>query len=289
MLTDVHCHPLDLFNFFPAAEEERRRLGVICAASSTTKEQFLYHEELARKAQEDGAAQVIPCFAIHPQMSAGRWWNAEFGKEHLDLLESLAKEGRIGAIGETGFDLYNDEFRAAEKLQDEIFAAHLEVALKFDLPLVLHVRRAMHKVFAHTAKLKKLPAVIFHSWPGTIGEGEALLRRGVNTYFSFGAVITLNYKAAAGPNRSARCCANFPANRLLTETDAPYQPLRSTGAVDGGAAFSRWADLLVILKTAALLRKEAGQPAADAEELEKVVEENFRMVLGSAIPEPIPK
>lgn len=181
----------------------------------------------------------------------------------MNLLESLAKEGRLGAVGETGFDLYNDEFRATEKLQDEIFAAHLETALRYDLPMVLHVRRAMHKVFAHTAALKKLPAVIFHSWPGTMGEGESLLRRGVNVYFSFGTVITLNHKEAI------HCCANIPGERLLTETDAPYQPLR-------GAEFSRWADLPLIVKTAGLLRKEAGKPGADPEELEKIVEENFR-------------
>jgi TatD DNase family protein len=267
MFTDAHCHPLDLLERLPGAEEERRALGVICAASSTTQEQFFYHEELARKAKAEGAPLLIPCFAIHPQMPAAKMWSGKYGTEYLELLESLAKEGRLGAIGETGFDLYDDEFRATEKLQDEIFAAHLETALKYDLPMALHVRRAMHKVFAHTASLKKLPAVIFHSWPGTMGEGESLLRRGVNAYFSFGTVITLNHKGAI------HCCANFPAERLLTETDAPYQPLR-------GAAFSRWADLPLIVKTAALLRNEAGKPVSDAEELEAVVEGNFRKAFG---------
>lgn len=267
MLIDVHCHPLDLLEHFPGAEDERRRLGVFCAASSTTKEQFFCHEELAKKAQAENAPPVIPCFAIHPQLPASDMWNAEFADEHLALLESLAKEGRLGAIGEVGFDLYNDEFRSTEKLQDEIFAAHLETALKYDLPMVLHVRRAMHKVFAYTTVLKKLPAVIFHSWPGTMGEGESLLRRGVNAYFSFGTVITLNHKEAI------RCCAAFPAERLLTETDAPYQGLR-------GAAFSRWADLPLILKTAALLRKTAGKPGSDADDLEQIVEENFKRAFG---------
>ncbi|GHV61925.1 TatD family hydrolase [Spirochaetia bacterium] len=273
MLTDAHCHPLDLLEHFPGAEDERRNLGVMCAASSTTKEQFFCHEESAQRAKAENAPLVIPCFAIHPQMPASDRWHAVCGTGCSDTLESLAKEGRIGAVGETGFDLYNDEFRATEKLQDEIFAGHLETALKYDLPMVLHVRRAMHKIFAHTVLLKKLPAVIFHSWPGTMGEGEALLRRGVNAYFSFGAVITLNYKETAGPNRSAQCCAGFPAERLLIETDAPYQPLR-------GMTFSRWADLPVILKAAASLRKEAGSPGADEGELEEIIEGNFRKAFG---------
>jgi TatD DNase family protein len=121
----------------------------------------------------------------------------------------------------------------------------------------------MHKIFASYAPLKKLPALIFHSWPGTSGEGEALLRRGVNAYFSFGGVILLNHKEAR------RCCAVFPPERLLTETDAPYQPPR-------GRAFSRWADLPPILRGITELRREAGVFSGTAEDLERTIDGNFR-------------
>jgi TatD DNase family protein len=180
----------------------------------------------------------------------------------LELLERLAAGGRLAAVGEAGFDLYGPEFRDTEKLQDLIFSSHLETARRYGLPLVIHARRAMHKVFALTGELKKLPAVIFHSWPGTLGEGEALIRRGVNAYFSFGAVIALNHKEAR------RCCARFPAERILTETDAPYQPPR-------GRDFSRWADLPFILRGVAELRREGGWDGT-AGELENTVDENFR-------------
>jgi TatD DNase family protein len=190
----------------------------------------------------------------------------------LELFERLAAGGRLRAVGEAGFDLYGPEFRETEKLQDELFACHLETALRRGLPLVIHVRRAMHKIFARAAALKKLPAVIFHSWPGTLGEGEALLRRGINVYFSFGAVILLNHKEAR------RCCARLPPDRLLTETDAPYQPLR-------GREFSRWADLPCILNGMAELRREGGGLGgsggdAAAEALEKTVDGNFRRAFG---------
>jgi TatD DNase family protein len=179
------------------------------------------------------------------------------------LLEGLAAAGRLAAVGEAGFDLYGPEFRETEKLQDQIFAVHLDTALRHGLPLLIHARRAMHKVFAQTPSLKKLPAVIFHSWPGTLGEGEALMRRGLNVYFSFGAVILLNHREAQ------RCCARFPGERLLTETDAPYQPLR-------GRDFSRPADLPLILGRMAELRREAGNGTGDREELEALTERNFR-------------
>jgi TatD DNase family protein len=181
----------------------------------------------------------------------------------LELLENLAAGGRLPALGEAGFDLYDSRVRETEKLQDEIFTRHLETAVKYGLPLVIHARRAMHKIFARSGELKKLPALIFHSWPGTAGEGEALLRRGINAYFSFGNVILLNHKEAR------RCCASFPEERLLTETDAPYQPPR-------GRDFSRWADLPRILEAMAELRRERGLFSGTAAELEKAVDENFR-------------
>jgi TatD DNase family protein len=277
MLTDVHCHPAALVKLFPGAEGERRRLGIGCAASATDREEFEFHEALARKAAEDGAAPVLRCFAVHPQLPAV--WAAEDAAgekppghpaenaaERLrclaEYLETSAAEGRLDAVGETGFDLYNDAFRKTEALQDELFRIHLETALRYGLPLVLHVRRAMHKVFEIGPELRKISGVIFHAWPGTPGEGEALLRRGINVFFSFGTPVLLNHKEAR------RCCASLPAERLLLETDAPWQPLR-------GKVFSTWADLPAILREAASLRREAGNPGGDPAELEGIVAENF--------------
>ncbi|MFP3041600.1 TatD family hydrolase [Treponema primitia] len=260
MAFDAHAHPFDLAGRFSDAENERRSLGITCAASAWNGEQFAYHRELARGARQEGAAPMALCFAVHPQLpAAGN--NGSF-TPLLDLLGTLAAGAALNAIGETGFDLYSEAFRATEAVQDELFAAHLETALRYGLPMVLHVRRAMHKVFAHTGALKKLPAVVFHSYSGTLGEGEALLRRGVNAYFSFGAPILLNHKEAI------RSCAALPLDHLLLETDAPYQPLR-------GKAFSRWADLPVILRGAAGIRKEADTPGGDPEELEAAADKNF--------------
>ena len=268
MLTDAHCHPADLADFFPghgcAAEDERRRLGVACASSATTLAEFDFCEKLSLEAKAARAAPVLPCFAVHPQMPlvGGGRSERDFASD-LASLTALAAEGRLAAVGETGFDLFNAAFRETEKTQDFLFAAHLEVALRHGLPLVVHARRAMHKVFAHAPALRKCAAVIFHSWPGTMNEGEALLRRGINAFFSFGTVVALNHRDAM------RCCTSFPAGRLLTETDAPYQPLR-------GAGFSGHGDLPRILETIAALRCEAGCEGATAGELEGVIEGNFR-------------
>jgi TatD DNase family protein len=261
MLADAHCHPFDLAEHFPAAEDQRRQLGVMCAASATTAEEFAYGERLSREARDRNAAPLLPCFAVHPQMPAVS--QLSVFNEQLTLLNTLAAEKRLAAIGETGFDLFNGAYRETEKIQDDLFAAHLETALRCDLPLVIHARRAMHKIFAHSSALKKCRAVVFHSWSGTAGEGESLLKRGINAFFSFGNVIMLNHREAI------HCCAAFPANRLLTETDAPFQPPR-------GKEFSTYADMSRILETAAALRREAGTEGATAQELEAIIERNFR-------------
>jgi len=283
MLTDAHCHPFYLPSFLPEFEKERRRLGVIAAASAFESREFAHNELLSHNAIQKNAPPLFTCFGIHPQIFAINkeklTKNSEqntVNKEQFmepnegfyfnlqETLEKLASGKRISAVGEIGFDLYNDAFKETEAIQDRFFTAQTEIALRYELPVVLHARRAMHKVFAASDVLAKCKAVIFHSWPGTFEEAEALLRRGVNAYFSFGNTISLNHK------QTMRSCALLPVERLLTETDAPYQPRR-------GQAFSQWSDLPLILEAAANLRNEAGNKT-NKKELENHIEINFKKV-----------
>jgi TatD DNase family protein len=250
-------------------EKNRRGMGVLAAASSFYTEEFTHNEEIARNAAAEKAAPLLLCFGIHPQLPAVKKENGELFTDSdltngLETLHKLAAAGRITALGECGFDLYNAAFRKTEKTQDTLFMAHLETAINYNLPVVLHVRRAMHKIFAAAKYLSKCKAVIFHSWSGTHEEARALLRHGINAYFSFGNTIMLNHKQAI------QCCSLLPIKRLLTETDAPYQPRR-------GEKFSTWADLPLILKTTANLRGESGN-LIDERDLETQIENNFRRI-----------
>jgi len=258
-MTDAHCHPWDLLDFEKHMEEERRKTGTAAASSSWNKGQFEYHEVLAKKAAEDGAPPLFRCFALHPQLSIEKNFSLSEG---IELLNSLAAEGRLDAVGETGFDLYDKKFKAAESLQDEMFNNHLETALRRGLPMILHLRKAMHKIFPFVKELKKIPAAVFHSWPGTRGEAEALLKKGVNAYFSFGAAVLKNHREAMFS------AGVLPAERILLETDAPYQPLR-------GRDFSTWRDLSQICICIADLRKNSGSPCATTKELEEQTTANF--------------
>ena len=187
MLTDAHCHPFDLnkvFLDFAAMQSTK----ILCAASASSKEEFDYNDYFAKN---NAGISVYPCFAVHPQLPAYLNNSGDEKEislkiyELLNLLEEIAGQGRLSAIGETGYDLLNEQYQETEALQNEIFNAHLETALRYNLPLVLHVRRAMHKIFEHSISLKKCRAVVFHSWSGTKAEAESLLARGINAYFSF--------------------------------------------------------------------------------------------------------
>jgi len=263
-MTDAHCHPWDLLEFEKRMEEERRKTGTAVAASAWNREQFEYHEGLAKKAIEDGAPPLFLCFALHPQLSSEKDFSPPEG---LELLNSLAAEERLDAVGETGFDLYDKKFKAAESIQDTLFNNHLETTLRCGLPMILHVRKAMHKIFPFVKQLKKIPAVVFHSWPGTRGEAEALLKKGINAYFSFGTAVLKNHKEAMAS------AGTLPSERILLETDAPYQP-------PGGKEFSTWRDLNQICACIAGLRKNAGSKCATPEELEEQSTENFFHVFG---------
>jgi TatD DNase family protein len=262
MASDAHAHPFDLRKLEGDAPRSRDRIAI--AASAWSAEEWEYHRTLAEQRVRRGGAALVLCFAVHPQLPAS---DGASVPQSLETLEQLVGENKINAVGEAGFDLYDGVFRATEDLQVELFNAQLSLARKAQLPMVLHVRKAMDRIFALSRPLSDLPAVIFHSYSGTLGEAEALLRRGVNAYFSFGTTILLNHKQAM------TVCAKLPPERLLFETDAPYQGLR-------GRPYSVPEDLYAIIEAAAQLRREAVSPVEEKEELERVSDENFRKAYG---------
>lgn len=138
----------------------------------------------------------------------------------LSFLEALCKEKKIIAIGECGFDFFTPDYKASAREQEIVFNEELSLAKKYNLPLVLHLRKSIEKIFTYSRELKKIPAVIFHSFPGTLREAESLKNHGVNAYFSFGKPILNGKKSALD------CVTNLPLEDILLETDAPYQTLK---------------------------------------------------------------
>lgn len=136
--------------------------------------------------------------------------------ELLPILESLAQNHSIDAVGECGFDFFTSKLKANEKLQEKAFIKQVEISIKYSLPLVLHIRKAMHKVFEYSEKLKQVPCVIFHSFQGSLIEAKSIVKRKINARFSFGKTL-LSHSA-----RAIECVKNLPSDIVCLETDAPY-------------------------------------------------------------------
>jgi TatD DNase family protein len=246
MHSDAHIHLYDLFN--ATGELPVPLPGSVVVASSHAEREFEWQESLATAWQ----GQILLSFGIHPQEpSLGR----------LPFLERLVSERRIVAIGECGFDLYDDRFRASLDDQLRAWDAELAIARESGLPLVVHCRKALDRVFADAKRLKELSAVVFHGWPGSAREARSLVERGVNAYFSCG-------KGLLRGDRSLReTAATMSIERILTETDAPWMTLK-------GESVSAPEDIRAVTAELASIR-ELGR-----EETEAAVYENFKAVFG---------
>ena len=158
-------------------------------------------------------------------------------------IENITKYDKVFAIGECGFDLFTDEYKSSFVEQKEIWNTQLELAIKYDKPIIVHCRKGMCHIFESTEKLKKITSVIFHSFPGSVTEANSLRKKGVNAFFSFGKPI-LN-----GNKNAMDCVKNLPLEWLLLETDSPYQTLK-------GEVFTPPTDILKVYEQVFNLRKE---------------------------------
>jgi len=246
MYTDSHVHLYDAYR--RTGELPSLSGDMLVCASAHDKDEFLWQEAFARS----NPGRVLLSFGIHPQKPE---------QAELPFLEELVRSRRIRAIGECGFDLFDDTFRKTAKKQAEVWETQLEFALQADLPLIVHARKAMHLVFAATGRLKKARAVVFHGWPGSAAEAESFLKRGVNAWFSAGKGLL------RGDRSLVETVKNLPATRLLSETDAPYMQCK-------GELFSVPGDIRTVVAAFARIR-ECGEA-----ELAGILSRSFREVFG---------
>lgn len=222
MYIDAHLHLADYFDCCAALNEPCRQYGIsvsMCCSAHTLQE-FERHKEIIQSGIFSNTApakvncqQVFYSFGIHPQ-------NPVMDSE-ADALYGLLKAKRIDAIGECGFDLFTDEYKQTLPAQREVWSMQIRLAQTFQLPLIIHCRKALPLIFEAVPELKKIPAVIFHGWGGNIQEAAAFLKRGVNAYFSIGKAVLRGQKSVCA------MAAKFDIHRLLTETDAPYMRLKN--------------------------------------------------------------
>ena len=143
-------------------------------------------------------------------------------KEQLNIIEQLALNKKVVAIGEIGLDYYWN--KENKEVQKSMFIEQIEIANKLKLPIVIHTRDAV----SDTLEILKEHTVnkrgVFHCCPLNRELVKEALKLGY--YISLSGVIT--FKNA----KNAEEIINLiPEDRLLIETDSPYlapEPVRGT-------------------------------------------------------------
>lgn len=225
MYTDAHIHLYDCF-VQSGIEPDSGGQNLLCA-SSCRPDEFLWQESYA--ASRPG--RIFLSFGIHPQ---------DPDESRLEFLAELVRDRRVQAIGECGFDFYEERFSARKDEQKRAWDAQVSLATDSGLPLVVHCRKGLPLIFADFRRLKKISAVVFHGWPGSANEARSLLSRGINAYFSIGKALL------RGDRSAAETVAALPLDRILTETDAPYMTLR-------GEKSTQPADIEAVARAAAVI------------------------------------
>lgn len=205
-LIDSHCH-LD------AAEFDRDRDAVVARARAAgVIAQIAVAVDAAGwpKLREvcTAAAGLYPAYGLHPMfLQAHR-------DEHLHWLSDWLRDERPAAVGECGLDYFVPGLDRTR--QQMFFAEQLKLARQFDLPVVIHARRAVDPVIATIRRIGGLRGVV-HSWSGSPEQARQLWRLG----FLLGIGGPVTFPRA---QRLRRLAATMPLEHLLLETDAPDQP-----------------------------------------------------------------
>jgi len=216
-MIDTHCH-LTHAKFAgdaPAALARARAAGVAaCITIGTGVEDAARARELARR----HAGVVFATAGLDPFSShaAGAAFDGAF-----EALAGLFEEGGFAAVGEIGLDYHYD--LDPRPVQAERFERQLDLALRLDLPVVVHVREA-HDDMAAILSTHSCNRGVIHSFTGGPAEAERYLALG--WHLAFNGVVTFS---TAGEVREAARLA--PLDRLLVETDSPYlAPVPKRGA-----------------------------------------------------------
>jgi TatD DNase family protein len=207
-------------------------------------------DEDSQKAIEAASSRegLYASVGIHPQ-NAGT-----FSPQDVLSLERLVEGNKVVAVGETGYDLYRTP--ESEALQKELFKAHISLARKLSLPLIIHDRDAHGQTLALMDECEAWSlGGVFHCYSGDVGMASRILDKGF--FISIPGVVT--YKTAEVLRDVVSMC---PVDFLLTETDAPFlSPVPHRGKRNEPSYMIRTIEEVARLK--GMAPEEMGQKSLD--------------------------
>jgi TatD DNase family protein len=186
---------------------------------------------------------LYPAYGLHPMFLS------EHLPEHVGELRRWIEREKPNAVGECGLDFFIEGLDAEQ--QRFYFMEQLKLAREFELPVVIHARRAVDDVIASIKKIGGLRGVV-HSYSGSEEQAAQLFKLG----FSIGIGGPITYDRA---QRLRRLVSRMPMEFLLLETDSPDQP-----NADCRGQRNEPARLIDVLKVIAELRAQPQEDVARA-------------------------
>ncbi|MDO6593385.1 TatD family hydrolase [Neptuniibacter sp. 1_MG-2023] len=211
-LIDTHCH-IDFPQFESsrtevltrAAEAGIRHIivpGVNAAGWGGIEALFLAH--CKNRPRLHMALGLHPCF-LHGHQS-----------QDLEQLEQLLSSKPVCAVGEIGLDLFIPQADLDEQLR--FLKPQLALAEKYQLPVLLHVRKAHDQMLKQLRLFKLTRGGIVHAFSGSEQQAHQYIELG----FKLGLGGTVTYERAQKLRRTVQAIA---VEHFVLETDAPDMPL----------------------------------------------------------------
>lgn len=137
-----------------------------------------------------------------------------YGDLEYDLLEKMAQENKVIAIGEIGYDFHWDTTNKEE--QAIAFERQIDIAKKYNLPIIIHSREACQITF-DTLKRKNVSKIggIMHSYSGSLEMAKEYIKMN----FCFGISGPITFKNGKNIQDVVK---NIDVKYFVSETDSPY-------------------------------------------------------------------
>lgn len=198
-MIDTHAHILsEFYDDIDELIEELKNKNIIkvinCADSIETSKEVL---NIYNKYE----GYLLPAVGIHPK---------NIDNSNLKTIENIIKEHKVFAIGEIGLDYhYNDENKDEQK---EYFIKQLDLALKYDLPVIIHIREAMQECF-DILKTRKNKGII-HCFSGSVEMAREYIKLGYK--LGIGGVLTFKN------SKLYEVIEKIDLKDIVLETDSPF-------------------------------------------------------------------
>lgn len=201
-MIDTHCHVLkeEMDNYLDIIEEcNSKDISMIINGYDNKSNKEVI--ELANKYSNVYSAIGLNYDGIN-----------NFTDKDLEDFEELLKNNKVNAIGEIGLDYYWTKDNSEKQVY--FFKKQLELAKKYDLPVIVHSRKASQEVF-DIIKESGVRKGSMHCYSGSVEMAKEFIKLG----FLIGLDGPITYSNNV---KGIELVKEIPLENLLLETDSPY-------------------------------------------------------------------